>query len=108
MRELHLHLRDRNEGTVEAWNAVFSDLPRVTISHGNILDGRADAIISPANSFGFMDGGVDLAYSYFFGWSLQERLQSLIHTEYDHEVPVGQALVLPTLNDEIPFLISAP
>lgn len=26
--------------------------------------------VSPANSFGFMDGGIDMAYSLHFGWQL--------------------------------------
>lgn len=28
--------------------------------------------VSPANSFGFMDGGIDLAYSLHFGWQMYE------------------------------------
>jgi hypothetical protein len=39
----------------------------------DILTRTADAILSPANSFGFMDGGIDLLYSNFFGWELQDR-----------------------------------
>ena len=30
----------------------------------------ADAIVSPANSFGFMDGGIDMVYSKRFGWQM--------------------------------------
>lgn len=26
--------------------------------------------VSPANSFGFMDGGIDMVYSLHFGWDL--------------------------------------
>lgn len=26
--------------------------------------------VSPANSFGFMDGGIDMAYSVHFGWQM--------------------------------------
>ena len=26
--------------------------------------------VSPANSFGFMDGGIDMAYSLHFGWQM--------------------------------------
>ena len=33
------------------------------------------AVVSPANSFGFMDGGLDYKLSERFGWALQERLQ---------------------------------
>jgi hypothetical protein len=32
-----------------------------------ILEARVDALVIQANSFGFMDGGIDLAYRNFFG-----------------------------------------
>lgn len=102
------HLRDKEEKMVVAWEKAFDSIDEVRISQGNILDTKADAIISPANSFGFMDGGIDLAYSQFFGWQLQERLQALIVKEYDGELPVGQALIIATNSDFIPYLISAP
>ncbi len=34
------------------------------------LDVKCDAVVSPANSFGFMDGGIDLIYSHRFGTNL--------------------------------------
>jgi len=67
-----------------------------------------DAIVSPANSFGFMDGGIDLLYSKYFGWSLQTDLQALLAEQHYGELPVGQAVVVATGHDSIPFLVSAP
>ncbi|MBI4851567.1 MAG: macro domain-containing protein [Acidobacteria bacterium] len=106
--KVNYHLRDKEEKMVEAWEKAFDAIAEVRISQGNIMEIKADAIISPANSFGFMDGGIDLAYSQFFGWQLQERLQSLIVTEYDGELPIGQAIIISTDNEFIPYLISAP
>lgn len=34
-----------------------------------------DCLVSPANSFGMMDGGMDAAIINFFGSSLMERVQ---------------------------------
>ena len=96
---------------VAAWRGYFQSSPGVTLSRGEILAppvGPADAVVSPANSFGFMDGGVDLAYSQFFGRDLQERLRSVILREHDGELPVGQALVLPTGHPQLAYLVSAP
>ena len=101
-------LRDRNLDVVEAWREYFERADDVSISHGDIFNGPADAIVSPANSFGFMDGGIDLAYSYRFGWALQERLQALLRAEHDGELPVGQAVILETGDAQFPWLISAP
>jgi len=108
LAELHVHLRDLKPDLVNAWQRHFNGVPNVSISQGDILERAADAIVSPANSFGFMDGGVDLAYSEHFGWQLSFALQDLILAKHDGELPVGQAEILPTGNAEIPWLISAP
>ncbi len=57
-------LVDTNQAVVEAWRAVGLEEAHC----GSIFDYPAVAIVSPANSFGFMDGGIDLAYSERFGW----------------------------------------
>jgi O-acetyl-ADP-ribose deacetylase (regulator of RNase III) len=101
-------LRDRNIAVVDAWQKYFSHAPDVDVSHGDIFDLTADGIVSPANSFGFMDGGIDLVYSRRFGWTLQERLQDKLRAEHDGELPVGQAVIVETRQQPIPFLISAP
>ena len=64
--------------------------------------------MSPANSFGFMDGGIDAVYTYQFGETLQERLQQVIREEHGGELPVGQAIIVATDHPDIPWCISAP
>ena len=93
---------------VFAWRAAFADLPSVECRVGNILNFTADAIVSPSNSFGYMDGGIDLAYRDFFGPEIEARLQRHIQTQHHGELPVGQAVVIDTQHHSIPFLVSAP
>ena len=102
------YLRDRNAELVQAWAECFADVPEVEASQGDIFDLSADAVISPANSFGFMDGGIDLVYSKRFGWHVQERIQQLLRESHDGELPVGLAVIVPTDDEEIPYCISAP
>lgn len=92
----------------QEWQHAFHGIPGVEIRVEDILASRADAILSPANSFGFMDGGIDLAYREFFGLSIETRLQQRIAQEHDGELPVGQAVVLDTGHGTIPYLVSAP
>ena len=66
---ISVHLRDIDPGVVAAWGAEFGSEPSVAISCGNIFEQAADAIVSPANSFGFMDGGIDLVYSHHFPYA---------------------------------------
>jgi O-acetyl-ADP-ribose deacetylase (regulator of RNase III) len=105
---LTVHLRDINPGIVKAWEQAFADVPEVQVSQGDIFEHKADAIVSPANSFGFMDGGIDLLYSRYFGWSLQTNLQALLAEQHYGELPVGQAVVVATGHHSIPILVSAP
>jgi len=103
-----IHLRDINAEIVEAWRAAFADVADVEVSLGDIFTPEADAILSPANSFGHMDGGIDLLYSRFFGWDLQTHLQATLAERHYGELPVGQAIVLATGHARFPFLVSAP
>ncbi len=105
---LTIHLRDMNPAVVAAWRVAFADTPDVELSCGDIFESAATAIVSPANSFGYMDGGIDLVYSRFFGWDLQMRLRALLAERHYGELPVGQAVIVPTGHVAIPFLVSAP
>ncbi|EAX8243735.1 phage tail protein [Salmonella enterica] len=67
-----------------------------------------DCMVSAANSFGLMDGGVDAAITAYFGPQLQERVQQHIIREYLGEQPVGTAFVIETGNSQHPWLVHAP
>ena len=105
---LKIHLCDMSRDVVDAWLVEFKNIQNIVVSCGNIFEHDAVAIVSPANSFGFMDGGIDLVYSRFFGWELEERLMKLIADQYFGELTVGQAVIILTNHNTIPFLISAP
>lgn len=101
-------LCSRDQKMVLAWEKEFGQYPWVQLVEGDILEQRADAIVSPANSFGCMDGGLDYQLSEFFGWDLQKKLQRRIRVKYDGELLVGQAEIVETGKGEIPYMISAP
>jgi len=96
------------EDLASAWERRCGDLPGVSVHRGSILDLSVDAVVSPANSFGFMDGGVDRVYARFFGGCVQERLQELIRTRHHGELLVGTAEIVETSHEPIPYLIAAP
>lgn len=92
----------------DAWKEFFHDQENVSVIVGDITEVECDAIVSPANSFGFMDGGLDYALSVRFGWDLEKRLQRLIKELPEGELLVGQAILLETNDAKVPYLISAP
>ncbi len=105
---MKLHLVDLNPDVVAAWRIAFSDHPEVDISEASILDVATDAIVSPANSHGFMDGGVDRVYLLHFGQQLQNRVREMICRRSEEMLPVGAAELVDTRNPKIPWLIVAP
>ena len=92
----------------DAWERFCGDLPFVTVHRGSIFALSCDAVVSPANSYGFMDGGIDMLYSEFFGWGVQEQLQALIQEKHHGELLVGAAEIVETEHPTLPFVIAAP
>jgi len=105
---MKITLIDKSSKMVSSWSDFFKEEESVQIVHGDITKIRCDAIVSPANSFGFMDGGVDYAISERLGWEIQNILQNKISNLPEGELLIGNALIIETLDKDIPFLISAP
>ena len=97
-----------DEDLADAWERHCGDSPDVTIHRGSILDLSVDAVVSPANSFGFMDGGIDHLYSRHFGRKIEERLQEMIRNRHHGELLIGTAEIVETNNLRIPYIIAAP
>lgn len=111
---MKFYLRDRKPELAAAWTTFFAKFPEFNISCGDIfeLGEPVDAIVSPANSFGFMDGGIDYVYSEFFGWQLQNMLQHKIAKDHNGELLVGEATTVRIRDfypeSPIEYLVSAP
>ncbi|MBO4534548.1 MAG: macro domain-containing protein [Clostridia bacterium] len=60
---------------------------------------RVDCVVSPANAFGLMDGGYDLAITQWFGKQLQQRVQAYILANYYGEQPVGTSFIIDAGRD---------
>jgi len=101
-------LCDINPRVVEAWRTTFEENPEVEIIHGSILDVPANAIVSPTNSKGSMDGGLDGEIKRIFGQQIERNLQTLIRARYGNFLPVGHATCIPTGRDQPAWLISTP
>ncbi len=92
----------------DAWTQFCGDLDFVTVHRGSILDVECDAVVSPANSFGFMDGGIDFIYMDYFGNDIQLKVRRQIFDHHHGELIVGNADIVETGNSKIPYLIAAP
>lgn len=103
--EFEVVLCDDNFDLIEAWRESLRHAS-VSIVHGDFFDISADAYVSPANSQGIMDGGIDLLLrSRFPGVDVRVQL------EIDRRggiIPVGEALIVETGDWDVSYLISAP
>src|SRR5688572_9910641 len=105
---LHIKLVYLEDELGNSWRNDFSECENLSIIKGDITKIKSDAVVSPANSFGFMDGGLDWHLSERFGWHLQDELQVKIAQLDERELLIGRSITLETGDSEVPFLISAP
>lgn len=105
---MFINLVDLNKELTEYWWLMFSDVPNVRVYHDNFFNIKCDCLVSPANSFGFMDGGIDKAISYNIGNDIINKVQNIIKNKYYGEILVGQAELVESGNIDYPYLIVAP
>lgn len=103
-----IYLIDHSEKLIAEWNQAFGDFENFEIIHGDFFSKQADAMVSPANSFGIMDGGLDLAIRHELGFEVEKKVQSKILNEFHGELPIGSTVTIETNNEKWPFLIAAP
>ncbi len=108
LRKTQIHLVAYGYDLYDACQKELEQFENISIHVGDILKFSGDAIVSPANSFGYMDGGLDLKYSQFFGWDLEKRLRKHIEEEFFGEIPVGNATIIDIEHGPFKYLISAP
>lgn len=105
---MQLILVDRSSDLCRAWTRVFAGTD-VQIVHGDFTSvPEYDCVVSPANSFGLMDGGFDQALTEYFGPRLQQEVQRRIRDQYLGEQPVGTCLMVATPSDHHPWIAHAP
>jgi len=106
---MKLILTSINPVLTEAFEERFAGLPNVDIVEQRferIPD--YDCMVSAANSFGLMDGGVDAAITNYFGVELMQRVQQRIVSEYLGEQSVGTSMIVETGSAKHPFLAHTP
>lgn len=93
---------------VGAWRVEFAHHESVAIRHDTIFAVDADTLVSPANSFGVMDGGLDGKLREFFGPSIEVRVRENLAERFHGELPVGLACIVETGHPRYRHLICAP
>ncbi|WP_375562327.1 macro domain-containing protein [Bernardetia sp. OM2101] len=104
-----LILIDPNPVLCNEWKKPFKNYKEVEIVNGYFEElEEFDCMVSAANSFGLMDGGVDYAIIKYFGADLEKRVQQKIIEKYRGEQPVGTSMIVETKHNKHPFIAHTP
>ncbi len=79
--------------------------PSFNVELGNPLAYDIDAVVSPANTKGIMNGGYDAVLRRFFGVTIESRIRQYIDK---FPISVGEAISVMTGHEKVPFLIVTP
>ncbi len=79
--------------------------PSFDVELGNPLAFDIDAVVSPANTKGIMNGGYDAVLRRYFGLTIEMRVRQYIEK---FPISVGEAISVMTGHDKVQFLIVTP
>jgi len=105
---MNLHLVDDNADVASALKIAFQGRPEVKVMNGDLLRLARNCVVSPANSQGFMDGGIDRAFVSFFGMQIETKVRDAIARYPEGRLQIGSGLIVSTGHAVIPFLLVAP
>jgi O-acetyl-ADP-ribose deacetylase (regulator of RNase III) len=105
---MNIQLVDRNQEMCDAWTTEFMDCDDVIIYCDDFFAPPTDCIVSPANSFGFMRGGLDGVITKHVGEQTETNVKDYIAKSWLKELLVGDAIMVQTGFPAIPYCISAP
>lgn len=95
---MKITILDNSPQMAAAIRAAFLTRPEVEVACSDLasyLDcHNVSCVVSPANSFGLMDGGFDAVITSYFGDSLQRGVQRYIRDLFHGEQPVGTAFII--------------
>ena len=114
MQNINIHFISLSKNLPIISQKIFTNYENITFEVGNITKCKSyDCIVSPANSFGQMDGGIDAVLSYMLQKDydsdhIGRKVRKVIADEYYGEQPIGTCILIPTENEKFPFLAHAP
>lgn len=90
------------EDLYQAFKEHFAKFPEVEVVFKPFEQVEFDCVVSAANSFGLMDGGVDQAITDYFGLQMMKRVQQEVINQYYGEQPVGTSMIVRGNADPLP------
>jgi O-acetyl-ADP-ribose deacetylase (regulator of RNase III) len=105
--DVKLTLVDIDPRVVDAMTRAFSGHPEVAVVQGDLVALAENTVVSPANSYGFMDGGIDEAYAAAIP-DVERVVRNAIARRPEGHLPVGAAVLVAVSHARIEYVIAAP
>lgn len=103
---MKLTLIDLDADVAEALTRAFAPWPDVAVRQGDLLAIAENTVVSPANGYGFMDGGIDAAYAAALP-GVEDAVRDAIARRPEGHLPLGAAVLVPVSHPRIECVIAA-
>ncbi len=95
-------IADHNKSTISSINECN---PSFDVELGNPLAFDIDAVVSPANTMGIMNGGYDAVLRRYFGVGIEYTVRMYFDK---FQIDVGEAIAVKTGHPKVEWLIVTP
>jgi O-acetyl-ADP-ribose deacetylase (regulator of RNase III) len=103
---LQLSLVDVDGDVVAALRSAFARWPEVVVTEGDLVAVAENTVVSPANAYGLMDGGIDAAYAEAIP-NVQRLVRDAIARRPEGHLPLGAAVLVRVPHARIGYVIAA-
>lgn len=109
MENINIHFVSLDPELPTYMKKYFTIFPNISFEVINIENcSNFDCIVSPGNSFGQMDGGIDAMLSKILSNNIGKKVRKAIAKKYFGEQPIGTCLLIKTGNKKYPLLAHSP
>lgn len=99
---IKIYLLDHNPEMVKEWSKAFENDKEITVVEDefkHFMDTQdIECVVGPANAWGIMSGGYDLAITNYYGDALQKTVQRYIRHHLYGEQPIGTSIIVDIPN----------
>lgn len=102
IKDLKIYIVEYIKETADVFKNMFKPYKNVIVINDDLKHffnnhrDEIDCLVSPANSYGHMDGGFDARLSDILGWDFQLRVQRYIKEHFNSCQPVGTSFIIST------------
>lgn len=113
MQDISVEFCDTNAGCIAALRGAFAGVAEISFVNASMCSRVADCVVTPGNSFGYMDGSLDGSINtWLSGYDASERIgdrtRREIRQRFYGEQPVGTCMLVPTRNHPVRWLAHCP